>query len=282
MIMTKKKFINYLITETRVVRKIKELLKTSNLLDISKKYGGIKNLKKIFKDDLELSEMLDELTGVVDFEYHDAFKNPRYVVFPIKYEIIGAQKNVWDTHSWPLLNLIYDDSKLTSSEKKKLITILAAIQNDNTVGKIETNIPEIRTSGYFDVKQINGKDVDLHEDEFPFSKEDVIKIHDKLYGPNQRINENKLSPFLMRRIDLHKFEKMLKKGVPYIFYESQNLEEFKYKLIKATLENYIYYKYQENIEEMDNNQVDNFIEELIQIFDQFLKHLYTNFKNFKR
>jgi len=75
---------------------------------------------------------------------------------------------------------------------------------------------------------------------------------------------------------------MLKKGVPYIFYESQNLEEFKYKLIKATLENYIYYKYQENIEEMDNNQVDNFIEELIQIFDQFLKHLYTNFKNFKR
>jgi len=280
--MTKKKFINYLITETRVARKIKELLKTSNILDISKKYGGIKNLKKIFEDDLELSEMLDELTGVVDFEYHDAFKDPRYVVFPIKYEIIGIKKNIWGTHSWPELNLIYDDSKLTSSEKKKLITILATIQNDGTVGKIETNIPEIRTSGYFDVKQINGKDVDLHEDEFPFSKEDAIKIHDKLYGPNQRINENKLSPFLMRRIDLHKFEKMLKKGVPYIFYESQNLEEFKYKLIKATLENYIYYKYQENIEEMDNNQVDNFIEELIQIFDQFLKHLYTNFKNFKR
>jgi hypothetical protein len=282
MILTKKDFINKIILETRIANKIKQLLKTSNILDITKKYGGIKNLKKIFKDDPEFSEILDKLTGVVDFEYHDSIKDPRFVVFPIKYEIIGIKKNIWGTHSWPELNLIYDDSKLTSDEKKKLMTILAVIINDNTVGKIETNLLETRNSGYFDVKQINGKDVDLHEDEFPFSKEDVIKIHDKLYGPNQRINENKLSPFLMRRIDLHKFEKILKTGVPYIFYESQNLEEFKYKLIKATLENYIYYKYQENIEEMDNNQVDNFIEELIQIFDQFLKHLYTNFKNFKR
>ncbi len=152
--------------------------------------GGVNNLKSIFKDDLELSEILDKLTGVVDFEYHDFIKDPRFVVFPIEYEIIGIKKNIWGTHSWPELNLIYDDSKLTSAEKKKLITILATIQNDNTVGKIETNLPEIESSGYFDVKQINGKDVDLHEDEFPFSKEDVIKIHDKLYGESESLNES--------------------------------------------------------------------------------------------
>ncbi len=147
--------------------------------------------ESIFKDDLEISEILNQLTGVVDFEYHDAFKDPRFVVFPIEYEIIGIEKNTWGTHSWPLLNLIYDESKLTSAEKKKLITILAAIQNDSTVGKIETNLPEIKNSGYFDVRQINGKDVDIHDEEFPFLKEDVKRIHNKLYGESESLNESK-------------------------------------------------------------------------------------------
>ena len=179
-----RELIRHILKENRLQQELKQVIEDNGIFDAIDMVGGLKNFKKVFKNDPEFSEMLNQLTGVVDFEYHDAFKDPRFFVFPIEYEIIGFQKNVWDTHSWPLLNLIYDDSKLTSSEKKKLITILATIQNDNTVGKIETNLPEIRTYGYFDVKKINGNDVDIHDVEFPFSKKDVIKIHDKLYGAN--------------------------------------------------------------------------------------------------
>jgi len=186
-----KELIRHILKENRLQQEMKQFIEDNNIFDAAEMVGGLNNLKSIFKDDLEISEILNQLTGVVDFEYHDAFKDPRFVVFPIEYEIIGIEKNTWGTHSWPLLNLIYDESKLTSAEKKKLITILAAIQNDSTVGKIETNLPEIKNSGYFDVRQINGKDVDIHDEEFPFLKEDVKRIHNKLYGESESLNESK-------------------------------------------------------------------------------------------
>ena len=186
-----KELIRHILKENRLQQEMKQFIEDNNIFDAAEMVGGLDNLKSIFKDDLELSEILNQLTGVVDFEYHDAFKDPRFFVFPIEYEIIGIEKNTWGTHSWPLLNLIYDESKLTSAEKKKLITILATIQNDSTVGKIETNLPEIKNSGYFDVKQINGNDVDIHDVEFPFSREDVIRIHNKLYGESESLNESK-------------------------------------------------------------------------------------------
>jgi hypothetical protein len=185
-----RELIRHILKESRLQQELKQVIEDNGIFDAIDMVGGIKNFKKVFKNDPEVAQILDGLTGVVDFEYHDAFKDPRFFVFPIEYEIIGIEKNTWGTHSWPLLNLIYDDSKLTSAEKKKLITILATIQNDNTVGKIETNLPEIKSSGYFDVRQINGKNTDIHDVEFPFSKEDAIKIHDKLYGESESLNES--------------------------------------------------------------------------------------------
>jgi len=185
-----RELIRHILKENRLQQELKQVIEDNGIFDAIDMVGGIKNFKKVFKNDPEASKILDGLTGVVDFEYHDAFKDPRFFVFPIEYEIIGIEKNTWGTHSWPLLNLIYDDSKLTSAEKKKLITILATIQNDNTVGKIETNLPEIKSSGYFDVRQINGKNTDIHDVEFPFSKEDVKRIHNKLYDESESLNES--------------------------------------------------------------------------------------------
>jgi hypothetical protein len=185
-----KELIRHILKENRLQQEMKQFIQDNNIFDAAEMVGGLDNLKSIFKDDLEFSEILDGLTGVVDFEYHDAFKDHRFVVFPIKYEIIGVEKNIWGTQFWPLLNIIYDDSKLTLEEKNKLITLLAAIQNDNTVGKLETNLPEIKNSNYFDVKQINGEDVDIHDVEFPFSREDVIRIHNKLYVKSESLNES--------------------------------------------------------------------------------------------
>ena len=65
--------------------------------------------------------------------------------------------------------------------------------------------------------------------------------------------EHKLSPFFKRRIDHHKFEKMMRKGIIYMYHESSSLEEFKFKLVKATLENYIHYKYNIDIGYKDSH-----------------------------
>jgi len=85
-----------------------------------------------------------------------------------------------------------------------------------------------------------------------------------------------LSPFFKRRIDHHKFEKMMRKGIGYIYFESKSLEEFKYKLVKATLENYIHYKYNIDIEDQPQDDVDNFIDYMIKTYDSLLKGYYYN------
>jgi hypothetical protein len=83
-----------------------------------------------------------------------------------------------------------------------------------------------------------------------------------------------LSPFFKRRIDHHKFEKMMRKGIGYIYFESKSFEEFKYKLVKATLENYIHYKYNIEIEDQPQDDVDNFIDYMIKTYDSLLKGYY--------
>jgi len=88
--------------------------------------------------------------------------------------------------------------------------------------------------------------------------------------------EHKLSPFFKRRIDHHKFEKMMRKGIIYIYNESNSLEEFKFKLVKATLKNYIHYKYNINIEDLPHDDVDNFIDYMVDTYEPLLKTYYYN------
>ena len=87
----------------------------------------------------------------------------------------------------------------------------------------------------------------------------------------------KLPSFFTRRIDHHKFEKMMRKGIPYIFHDSDSLEEFKYKLVEATLENYIHYKYEINIDELPQEDKDTFIKYMIEVYDPVLTAYYRNF-----
>ena len=89
-------------------------------------------------------------------------------------------------------------------------------------------------------------------------------------------DKQKLSPFFKRRIDHHTFEKMMKKGIIYMYFESKSVEEFKYKLVKATLENYIHYKYNIDIEDLPHDDVDNFIDYMVDTYDPVLKMYYYN------
>ena len=185
-----RELIRHILKENRLQQELKQFIEDNNIFDAAEMVGGLDNLKSIFKDDLEVSEILDELTGVVDFSCYEKYLDKNPILFPFKYEIVGIKKNRWNTNSWPELNLIYDEDKLSPSENETLKSIIAVIKNDNTTGKIKTKTLNFKDSNYFDVIQINGKDVDLYENEFPFSKEDVKRIHDKLYGESESLNES--------------------------------------------------------------------------------------------
>lgn len=69
----------------------------------------------------------------------------------------------------------------------------------------------------------------------------------------------------------------MRKGISYMYYESKNLEQFKYKLVKVTLENYIYYKYNIDIfDELPQDDVDNFIDYMVDTYEPVLKMYYYN------
>jgi hypothetical protein len=88
--------------------------------------------------------------------------------------------------------------------------------------------------------------------------------------------EHKLSPFFKRRIDHHKFEKMMRKGISYIYHDSKSLEEFKWKLVQATLENYLHYKYEIELYTVPVYDVSDFIKYMVDTYEPVLKMYYYN------
>jgi hypothetical protein len=71
---------------------------------------------------------------------------------------------------------------------------------------------------------------------------------------------------------------MLLKGSSYVYYDSNSLDEFKHKLIQATLENYIFYKYQNELEEFPESEIQNAVTYLLNVFDPLLIAYYRNLK----
>ena len=104
-----------------------------------------------------------------------------------------------------------------------------------------------------------------------------LKSMDKCKKNIRESEERKLPSFFTRRVDHHKFEKMMRKGIPYIFHDSNSLQEFKYKLVEATLENYIYYKYDINIDELPQEDKDTFIQYMVETYDPVLTAYYRNY-----
>ena len=86
-----------------------------------------------------------------------------------------------------------------------------------------------------------------------------------------------VDPFIRRRIDLKKFREMFDQGKNYMFYESDTSEEFKWKLVTATLENYLYYKSGLDIDVSDG-KYDTVINNLIDLFDGELESIYKSLK----
>lgn len=287
MIRSNKKNILFESDETSLQKKLRNSIEIEGIFKTAKMVGGMKNLKKIFEGIPDIMDILNSLKGKLDLLGH--FKND-IIEFPFEFEVVGIAKNIHVTNSWPIINLIYDDSKLDESNKKLMDQFIYFSIADLNIGKLDIK-PEVRDmykDGYYvSIDFVNGKNWESLDHNIRFNYNDIKNLHREYYNKInmneskilQEIEDSELPSSFRRRLDLHKFEKNLKKGILYVYYQSNSLEEFKNKLVQATLENYMFHKYQKELFEFPETEINKTINYLIKVFDPLLTNYYRSTKN---
>ncbi len=184
-----RELIRHILKENKLQQELKQVIEDSNIFDAADMVGGIKNLKKIFKDDPEMSSLFEKLTGIITFYYPViAYED---IEFPLNYEIIGRHSNVHKTNHWPIINVLYDENKLTSEENEDFKSMVKYLYDDAQHSPFKSKFENSRifNANYFTVEEINGENIELIE-RGSFSLTEAEELHDKLYGESKSLNEN--------------------------------------------------------------------------------------------
>jgi hypothetical protein len=184
-----RELIRHILKESRVQQELKQVIKDSDIFNAADLVGGISTLKRIFKDDPEMSSLFEKLKGTIIFYYPViAYED---IEFPLDYEIIGRHSNIVKTNHWPEINVLYDENKLTPEENKDFKSMIKYLYDDAQHSAFKSKFEDSRmfNTNYFTVKEINGEDIDLI-DSGSFSLSEVEELHDKFYGGNQSLNES--------------------------------------------------------------------------------------------
>jgi hypothetical protein len=184
-----RELIRHILKENRLQQELKQVVKDGNIFDAADLVGGISPLKKIFKDDPEMSSLFEKLIGTITFYYY--MNKEQNMEFPLKYEIIGRKSNVHNTNHWPEINVLYDENKLTPEENDTFKSIIKYLYDEAQHSSFKSNFMDARlfNSNYLTVKEINGQHIDSIENRHPWIHE-VVDIHDKLYDGSESLNES--------------------------------------------------------------------------------------------
>lgn len=104
------------INEISSTEDILNLIKDEGIFHAVEYVGGMENLKNLLKDDPYFVELINSLKGSLNVIHHSKKES---IEFPMKFKIVGEHKNRFNSNSWPLINLIYDDSNFNEDEKKQ-------------------------------------------------------------------------------------------------------------------------------------------------------------------
>jgi hypothetical protein len=184
-----RELIRHILKESRVQQELKQVIKDSDIFNAADLVGGISTLKKIFKDDPEMSSLFEKLKGTITFYYPViAYED---IEFPLDYEIIGRHSNIAKTNHWPIINVLYDENKLTPEENEDFKSMIKYLYDDaqHSAFKSKFENSTIFNANYFTVEEINGENIDLIGSG-SFSLSEVEELHDKFYGGNQSLNES--------------------------------------------------------------------------------------------
>jgi len=132
------------------------LIKTDGLFYAAKLVGGLDNLKRVFKNDPEMTERIEKQKGLVKVSWTTDGDDPS-IVLPFK--TIDAGWNRWMSNSWPIINISYNENKLTEDENHKFKDFLYDSFNDEgSVKVIKLYSNESRMiKNYVGLGEINGK-----------------------------------------------------------------------------------------------------------------------------
>ena len=184
-----RELIRHILKESSSKIRLLKVIEDEGIFNAAELVGGMDNLRKILKDEPEVTKLLDSLKGKLDLLEGGHFKND-IIEFPFEFEVVGIAKNIHETNSWPILNLIYDDSKLNESDKKLLEQFIYSSIADLNIGKLDIN-PEVRDmykDGYYvSIDFVNGKDWESLDHDIRYNYNDIKNLHREYYN---KINMN--------------------------------------------------------------------------------------------
>lgn len=186
-----KELIRHILKEQSSKLELLKVIQNEDIFSAADLVGGINNLRQIFKDNTEIVEKLDSLKGSLNLIYHS---RKEFREFPMKFEIIGKGVNTWDTNSWPIVNLIYNDSNLSYSEKKMFESFIYDTIFDLNVSDVDIK-PEamkmFKDYGFIGIDFVNGKNSKGLDNDIKYDDDDIKNLHMNYYVKSY-MNESKI------------------------------------------------------------------------------------------
>ena len=206
--------IKHILQEQSSKLNLLKVIQDEDIFSAAELVGGMDNLKRIFKDEPEITDIIGSLKGKLNLIYHS---KKEYIEFPMKFEIVGKGINIHKTNSWPIVNLIYDDSNLSEREKKLFEQVVYDAIGDLTIDIIDIK-PEAKkmfrdNGGYMDFKYVNGKHWETLDHDIKYEDNDVRNLHREYYiksymNESKTLKENeedltrRILNFLLRRYEV--------------------------------------------------------------------------------
>ena len=187
-----RQLIRHILRESKAQTDILDLIKDEDIFVAAKFVGGLDNLKQILKNEPEYVTLIDSLKGKLNLIYHSL---KEYLEFPMKFEIVGKGENVFKNNSWPIVNLIYDDSNLSYGEKKMFEQFIY-----DTIGDLNIDIVDMKPEAkkmfrekgnYIDIKYVNGRDWETLDHDIQPEDNDMKSLHMDYYIKSY-MNESKI------------------------------------------------------------------------------------------
>lgn len=185
-----RQLIKNILNESKLALELLDTIKNENIFAAIDLVGGSGNLKKIFKEYPDVIKLLDSLKGNMNLIYHS---NKEFIEFPVRFEIVGIKKNIWNSNSWPQVNLIYDDSNFYEDEKELFDQFVYNTIGDLNIGNVDVK-PEARDmykDGLFmAIDFVNGKNLESLDHDVEYFDEDIKNLYRK-YLENNKLNESR-------------------------------------------------------------------------------------------
>ena len=291
-----KDLIRHILKEESSKLKLLNVIENEGIFVAAEMVGGMNNLKRIVKDNPEITNIIDTLKGKLNLIYHSL---KEYIEFPMRFEIVGKGENVFKNNSWPIVNLIYDDSNLNYGEKKMFEQFVY-----DTIGDLNIDIIDIKPEarkmfrdkgGYIDIKYVNGKDWESLDHEIQPEDNDMRNLHREYYtksymNESKILQENEDDPtqkilnFLLRRYEvfernlgdednpiLHRVIRFDINGETYSISNFQNKKQQAGRIFEMLIENNV-------IDPIDiyENQLNPYTQKVIRAIKIFINQVMTD------